>query len=204
MPKTIETTVYQFDELTDKAKQRAVNDHYDNVGYPWSAEALKSLSALAEHFGGKMTDYSIDWTGCCSHSWAKFDMPDAEDIGNNNLPDHIHRAIGTSDATEEDVKAAYDKWLSDKLAALGTYDPQTLKGHGDCKLTGFCMDESAIDGFRAAFVAGETDLEKLMQAAFETWHSDGVDDFNGMQEFDEFSETADANEYWFHSNGKLA
>lgn len=179
--RTIEVTIYKFSELKKDAKQHAVDEHFNALGYCHADNAMKSLTALAEHFNGKLTDWSIDWGS--THSWVKFDMP------------------------EDDDENSHDNWHQltyDKLAELGTYDPVTLKGRGDCKLTGYCMDESAIDGFRAAFCAGEDDLGRLMQAAFRTWHADCISDYEDMMSFDSFSETCDANDYEFTKNGNMA
>lgn len=173
-------TAYQFDELTEKAKDAAIERHFNAVGWSWSEEAMASLKALADHFGGRLADWQVDFFGC-SHSSAKFVMP--EDF--------------------EDDAAAWHGGIEDKLTSLGTYDPQTLKGHGGCKLTGFCFDESAIDGFRKAFHDGETDLESLMQSAFCSWLADCLADCADQQSYDQFSETCEANGYEFDENGEL-
>lgn len=83
---------------------------------------------------------------------------------------------------------------------LGTYNKRTGKGHGECKLTGFCADECAIDGFRIAWRKGERDLTKLMEAAYDTWikaaHADCEDQFSDEQ----FSENCEANGYEFYED----
>jgi hypothetical protein len=93
--------------------------------------------------------------------------------------------------------------ISERLASLGTYDPETLKGHGDCVLTGYVHDENAIDGFRIAFNAGETDLNKLMEAAFRSWLAACQADYADQQSEEQFGETCEANEYEFTEDGVL-
>lgn len=171
--KTKTYNVYSFAELSRSAKARAIYEARAILGYPWEREAMKSLEALAGHFGGKLADYSVDWAAC-SHSSARFDMPDLE---------------------PEEIEA--------RMATLGTYDPATLKGHGDCKLTGYGTDEDAIDGFRAAWHAGERDLSALMSAAFKTWLEAAQADCADMYSEERFAETSDANEYEFTEDGKL-
>ena len=141
---------------------------------------MASLKALAEHFGGRLVDWSIDWSGS-SYSCATFDMPENEYGGD----------------------AEWHNEIAGKLLMLGSYNAETLKGLGDCKLTGACFDESAIDGFRQAWFAGETDLDKLIQAAFASWLADCQADFADQQTPDQFSETCEANGYEFDENGKL-
>lgn len=171
--KTIETTVYNFNELSDKAKEKA-REWYRNTNqdYNWSDESLASLKALANHFGGELKDYSIEWHQN-SPSDATFSMPEME-------------------ASE----------IESKLSALGSFNPETLQGHGDCKLTGFCADESAIDGFRKAWHTGERNLEKLMDAAFESWLTDAQAECTAQFEDESVDESIIANEYTFTENGK--
>lgn len=169
--KTVEIKVYRFDELSDEAKEKAKQDHAALWGYAWQDEALASLKALAEAFGAKLRDYEVDFFNS-SHSGAKFDAP--------NL-------------SRREIKKI--------LAGLGSYDPKTLQGHGDCKLTGFCMDEDALDGFRRAFEGGESDLDALLQAGFDSWLKGAQDDCKGQYEDEQFADHCEANGYEFNEDG---
>lgn len=171
--RTIERTVYKFSELSDKAKQKAKDDHAAAYGMAWSKEYFDSLEALAAKLGGKLSNYEVDvWD--TYPSWAKFEMPDMD---------------------EKDIR--------DILKTLGSYNKKTLRGNGDCVLTGYCGDEDAIDGFRRAFHAGERDLNKLMEAAFNTWIKAVHDECKGEYEDAQFSEISDANDYEYYENGEL-
>lgn len=176
--------VYSFAGLSPAAKDRAKQQHADLFGFNWSEEYLESLKALAEHFGGKLKDWQIDWFNS-SYSSASFDMPDSD-----------LASLG-EDFAETEASIAV------KLAELGSYDPVTLKGHGDCKLTGFCGDESAIDGFRTAWYAGERSLSELMQAAFREWLKDAQADCESQYSDEVFAETCEANDYQFTEDGRI-
>jgi hypothetical protein len=167
-----EIVLYRFSELSEKAKDVARQKEAALFGYPASDEALNSIHALAIHFGGRMYGYEIDWFGC-SYSSAKFDVPD----------DMEHDEIAS------------------RLAVLGDYNKETLHGNGECRLTGWCYDEDAIDGFRIAFMGGERDLGKLMQAAFRQWLKACQSDCEWQYGDEQFSETCDANGYWFTKDG---
>lgn len=173
----VETRTYQvfsYSELSDEAKERARYDHCVACGYSWADEAISSLKKLAEYFGGRMSDWQISWDEP-SRSFVEFDMPEMS-------------------------KAEIRRLLKE----LGTYNRHTLKGHGDCKLTGYCMDESAIDGFRWAFYRNkETDLGELMQAAFHTWMKACNEDYEYQYSDEAFAETCEANEYKFTEDGEL-
>lgn len=172
---TLTVKVYKWEELSDKAKEAATYKAQISMGYPWADDAIKSLKALAEHFGGSVSDYSVDFCNS-SYSHAKFDMP--------------------SDIEKPEIAR--------RLKALGSYNRKTLKGNGDCALTGYGSDEDAIDGFRAAFLRdGETDLEKLMQAAFKTWLKAAQNDCEAMFSDEGMKETSEANDCEYTEDGEI-
>ena len=173
---THEVTIYRFRELSPAAKDRARQWYQcqGDGGYNWSAEALDSLKALAQHFGAKLSRYEIDW-GNNTHSAARFDVPD-------------------EDPTREE--------LAEQLAELGTYNAETLRGDGECKLTGYCHDEDAIDGFRLAFLReGQSDLNKLLQAGFRSWLAACHADYDDFYSDEQFAEHCEANDYEFTEDG---
>lgn len=62
--KTVQIQAYSFDELSDRAKDRARKlIGYD---YHWGDESIGSIQAFCDHFGVKIKDYSI---GAYSPSW---------------------------------------------------------------------------------------------------------------------------------------
>lgn len=170
-----EVKVYQFSELSDTAKGRAKDDFAADMGYSWSAEWLASLKSLAEHFDAKLSNWSIDWFAG-SHSSADFALPD--------------------DMSEEEI--------GERIGRLGTYNAETLSGNGDCVLTGFCMDEDAIDGLRIAWHEGERSLDSLLQAAFRSLLKAAQADCEDQYSDERFAEMCNANDYEFYENGELA
>ena len=170
--KTVKVKVYEFKELNEKAKEKAKQDHAALCGYAWQDEAIASLKAMAEAFGAKLRDYEVDFFNS-SHSSATFDAPDL---------------------SREEIR--------ERLSALGSYDPKTLMGNGDCKLTGYTMDEYAMDGFRRAFEGGESDLNTLLQAGFDSWLKAAQADCEGQYEDEQFAENCEANGYEFTEYGE--
>lgn len=166
-------TVYQFHELGERAKDLARDEMASAFGYAHSAEAIKSITKLAERFNAKITRYEVDWFDC-SYSSMTFDVSELE-----------------------------PETIAEIVEQLGAFNPETLKGLGDCVLTGWCSDESAIDGLRIAYHAGERDVEKLLQAAFRSWLSDCQADCKAEYDDEQFGEMCDANDYWFTADGKL-
>lgn len=173
--RNITVPVYKFSELSEEARDRVMRDHQAHWGYGRSVEAMASITALAEHFGAKVTDWEVCWDGS-SYSSMRFDVP--------------------------------DDWTDDALAAavkeLGEYNPDTLKGNGDCVLTGYCLDEDAIDGLRRAYHDGVRDVAELLQAAFESWLSACQADYDDEYSYETFGEYSDANDLEYFADGRPA
>lgn len=174
MSKVIEKTLYRIAELPDDVQEKAHQQFTFDDCYAWSEEAIASIKALAEHFNGRVTNYNIDWLNP-GHSHFKFDMPEM---------------------TPAEIRA--------KLKELGTYNKRTGKGHGQCKLTGYCADEDCIDGFRLAFRNNpKQSLEDLMHYAGEELLWSACRDYEHQLSMESFIETCEANDYWFDENGNL-
>lgn len=57
--RTIEKTIYTFDELDEYAKSRAREWYRTNLDYPWWDEVKSSLSSFCDEFGISVLDYSF-------------------------------------------------------------------------------------------------------------------------------------------------
>lgn len=88
--KTINT--YSFDELSDAAKDRALQDYRSHgFEYAWQDENHDSLNAFCDLFGVKVTDWSI---GTWGHSYIKTDAENSHFRGwnkakVNDIPDFL-------------------------------------------------------------------------------------------------------------------
>lgn len=172
----ITVNIYRYKELSDKAKEQARLYYGSLEGYIHANEAFASIEALAKHFGGEMCDFNVDFFDC-SYSWMHFAMPHEYEPGE----------------------------LLRLVKKLGKYNPETLRGVGECVLTGWRWDEDAIDGLRKAFMEGERDIQKLMQAAFKTWVKSCQDDCDHFySDIDgDFADHCEANGFEFTEDGKF-
>lgn len=181
--RTIEKTVYKFAELGATAQETA-RINWSANGWDRDSEYMDSIKALAEHFGGRVKDWDIDWSNSSGPSSMDFEMSERED--------------------DDMSKTSWEAEILTKLRALGTFNRRTLKGHGDCKLTGMSYDENAIDGFRYAWYREKKrTLGELMDAAFDSWIKAAWEDYQYDVWGDGFAETCDANEYEFDENGGM-
>lgn len=170
---TVETKIYKYEELPENIRDTIRQNFAIRDGYLLAETAFDSLKALADKFNTKIKDSSIDFFNS-THSYITFETPEME---------------------PEEIKSILD--------TLGNFNPLTLKGTGECLLTGYCADEDAIDGFRIAFHNGETDLNKLLQAAFENWLKIQQDDCENSYTDGSFREFLIGNEYEFYEDGTI-
>lgn len=178
--KTIETKVYQFEELSKEAKQTAIQRMRESeyeIGYAYSNDAIKSLQKLAEAFNSELKDYKIDWFEGYRNV-ISFDVP-------------------------EYVQDWNKKQIASVIKSLGSYNKDTLRGDGECKLTGFCMDEDAIDGVRIAFLRGGiTEVKELLMAGYKSWFKACNSDAEYQISDEGITETIEGNDYEFTEDGK--
>jgi len=70
--KTISINAYEYSELSDKAKLKALTDYQSDCEYDWSYDAIKSLEAFMTAVGVTMTNYQLDWL-CPSRSNVRYE-----------------------------------------------------------------------------------------------------------------------------------
>ena len=79
--RTIRTKVYKFSELSDKAKQKAIEKFYDiNVDYDW----WESVYEDAKNIGLKITGFDIDRASYCNGDFILSACEVAQNISNKH------------------------------------------------------------------------------------------------------------------------
>jgi hypothetical protein len=173
--KTIEIQLFKFDELSDEAKQTALENNANEAEYFWGYDAIKSLQKVAEHFKCSLKHYSIDWI--------------------NSYRNEISFDCNYVEFSNEDLKT--------QILSMGDYDKKTLKGLGECKFTGYQADESVCDGIRIAYFNGERDLKELLMSGYESWYDDCKTDYEYQLSEEGYSEHCEANDYDFTEDGEM-
>ena len=174
--KTIRTKVYQFSELSAKAKEYATQQNAYEQEFFDAGEYLESLKKFAEHFNCELKDYEIDWlnSAYCNVYFS--------------VPDYVN------DWTEEELKT--------QVLSMGSYNKETLRGDGECVFTGVCFDEDAADGLRKAYFEGERDMKELLRAGFRTWIKSAINQYEYQLSEEGYADHCEANEYDFTKDGK--
>ena len=170
--KTICFDVYEFNELSDKAKEKA-RDWYRSIDteYAWAAETRESMEAFAQLFPIKVRDWSYGGRG----AGVSFEFRD--------------------DGTLEEIEGVrLYKWLVN-------HDVTKLLG-GDCPLTGYCMDEDLLDPIRAFVKKPKGTFRELLQDCFDAWikAAESNVEYQGSDEY--IDETIEGSGYTFTIDGK--
>lgn len=93
MARTIRTKVYLFNELSEKAKQKVIEDNYDiNVDYEW----WYSIYEDAANIGLKITGFDIDRGSYCNGGFTL----SANEVAANIFRDHGESCETYKTATE--------------------------------------------------------------------------------------------------------
>ena len=187
--KTIETTVYNFSELSDSAKATAIEQirqrEYE-TGFNWGSEALDTLKAFLEHFNVKLGRYSIDWFNANgSDIRISFNDSNIEELSGVRLWKYLHN--------------------NGLLTYWRKYTKKTEKLlSGDCPFTGVCFDENCLDNIRE-FVKKPTNItfRELIEESIEKLLKDCEKDADYQFSDEGITEMIEANEYDFTEDGEI-
>lgn len=185
-----EVTVCKFNELEGRAKEKAREWVTRDCMEHALQEAVDSLKAFADHMGCRLYDWSIR-ADCAAHSSIRVNGPDEE------VPETVEDEDGEQVENEEYAD------LVERIKSLGSYNPDTLKGHGDCKLTGVCWDEYLGDWAREAFFKyGETRATEIVRAGAEELFRIIEEECEYRHSDEAIMEDCEANGWEFTANGE--
>jgi hypothetical protein len=172
--KTATINTYDFNELSDSAKQSAMFNLND--GYSWTEEAVDSIKGFCAHFDLTLTDYCV---------------------GNSSNRSNNVRVRSNNVNTEELSDVRLFKYLSNKFDIKNTLS-------GNCPFTGYCADEYCLDELRDFMAKpDDRNYEELMQDCAEKWLNCAVAkcDYQDSEEY--FTEMADCNGWMFLEDGRM-
>lgn len=187
--RTKTVTLYTFDELSEKAKEKARDEARTdgNDLYGWHDDNAQSLKAFAEFVSGK-ADYSVSpW----AFSSASIKIDGYITIWVEEEKDYI--SFGMSELTGENLY----NWLS------GDVDKITEC----CPFTGYCMDEDLLDPMREYLAKSDRDdprtLQDLVDNGCERWLKAYIADWEYQYTDEAIDDFLIANEYEFTEDGEI-
>jgi hypothetical protein len=173
--KTVEIKLYKFSELSEEAKQRAIEKLYDiNVNYDW----WECIYTDAESIGCEINGFDIDRGSECSLSlkWTAFEVADA-----------IVKSHGEQCETYQTA-----------IAYLQEYDELVAK-HSDGKNLEVVAEDKEYD-FDCELDELEQDFQRSLS---EDYFVILRNNYEYLTEEEAIIETIEANEYDFTEDGKL-
>jgi hypothetical protein len=174
MPRTIEITAYRFDELSDRAKERARDWYREGDTWGWSDEYWQSARAFAAI--APMDIWEADYSrGDVSVRWA-----------------------GDDEVAELTGLRAW-KWLANN----GWFDLAAKNIQGDCTLTGFCGDCDLFDPIAqyAKNPLRVPELEQVFRECYYSWVHAARADMEHSYSDESVDESIRINEYEFDAEG---
>jgi hypothetical protein len=130
MPRDMLIQVYQFDELSESAKERARDWWRDGMEFAWRDESLDSIRTFCAQFGIELRAWSIGPYYPIDYSLSEY--------GNANF-----RGMKLRDFTRENYPTGY---CLDASLSIAFYD--TFKKTGDAKHAFECAIETGFRDWR--------------------------------------------------------
>lgn len=211
MPTTITTTVYSFDELSDDAKQHAIDQERRNgrscpTEIPWCSEYGDSLQAFCERFGVT----------------TKVGYDDRSYIQESTLPEYGENIQGLRLRTyllnnyDDVLYQREERYAEQSLSLLEMMAGRQRKSRISrifreetcCPFTGFCGDENLLDPIRA-FVKDPTskpatyDLNDLLTDCVHSFNLAWEAEVNDYYSDETISEYLREPDFQFTEDGEL-
>lgn len=172
-------TIYKFDELSDEAKESAIEAYREiesSTGHAWGDDYVATLAA----FRDALDLFDID-------SW---------EYGGGRGNDHVTISWHDSAIMELEGVRLW-KYLNNNYPQLASTDGYSL--------TGFCADGDIL-GPLTYFMKHpnqHTTFEDLVQDCTDAWVTSATADYEYQFSDEAITETIEANEYEFYDDGTL-
>lgn len=199
--KTIEVTLYEYEELSERAQERALTDYMSHGNDFDMREPTNTLNKFESIFPIKIRD----WEFGGGQSAISFRFTGSEDIENltgwrlatyiwNNYRDYIysHKYYSTRGC-----------WIDGKYHYKSRRSNIIICSE-DCPLTGTCYDNDILDPIWKFLKKPDetTTFESLLDDCLQSWlnECEKEDEYRSSKEA--FAETCEANEWLFTKEGK--
>lgn len=194
--RTIQTTLYQFDELSPEAKEKARTWYRDGSASENYAgeDMLKSMEAIFKRSGITLNYWSI---GPYSYSYVRFDMGDAGELTGRRATAWLENNLFSGLRMTPQEFAAKRK---DYMGYGASYRVGKIK---PCPLTGMCYDEDLLEDLQHSIKSGMT-LKDAYHALPEKVRQMNEAEIEYSNEDAQVDESITINEYEFTADGKRA
>lgn len=189
--KTKEIKIYKFSELSDTAKEKALNDWRNKTGEIfWQEETLASFQKCVEMAGLKLVNWEI---GAYSPSFARIEDFQGADLTGPRAIAWLENNL---------LSRCRVPWKGPKRAEYRKYGNGYRPGQiKSCPFTGYCSDEDLLDSLKKDIRAGST-VKEAFEALADVCRKILETELDYQNSAEYFEEHADANGYEFTEDGE--
>jgi hypothetical protein len=191
-----EYKVYKFTELSEDAKQKAIQYFREGNDYPWFSECNDSLKGFEKALPIKIRDYSYGEE--LYRSYIQFEVTD-ENVG---LLKGLRLRTWLINNFWNDLGKG--KFYS---LPTGSYKSRHSKMTKEvsCPFTGYCADEDLIEPIRRFIEKPDKEItfELLIKMCFHSFAKSVASDIEYQNSDEAIIETIEANDYDWTEDGKI-
>jgi len=185
-------TVYKFNELTESAKQKAIDNYRNHDEYFWAGENEHTLKEFCNIFPVKVREFDYGYNKNIDFTYTADD--NILQLKGLRLATYIHNNYG--------YKIFKKKYLAHihKEARYSKIQKET-----DCVLTGYYIDNEILDPIYQFLKSPKENVtfEDLLNDCLQSWLSACQKDYEATQEDEYIIEHLEANDYDFTIDGKI-
>ena len=193
--KKVEINVYEFHELSNKAKKRALQDWINTGDTVFNNEYEDTINAFCKVFPVKYTSYEYS-----PGAWVNFKM---------TCDDVISELSGIRLRTYI-INNYYDNLYKPKFMCISpiTVNSKTRYSNcqvsNDCPLTGYGIDMDILQPIYDFLAKPDNSTFKdLIDGCLQSWAQACRDDYEGTLTEEWYADMCEANSYTFLENGEL-
>lgn len=209
--KTIEIKLFSYSELSDKAKEKAYDEWYQNTEYHWADDNAASLKKFCEEIGVNLKNYSYGDRGegvSWSTNWDYEDERFA--LSGIRLLRYIQNNwsflySGKYYSMQSRVKPNPHYTTNDNFYGIHVSRHSKVLFVKEPKLTGYYIDHSLCSPIYD-FIKKPSDninLEDLINDCFHEWVKDCNADVEYTYSEEAFKEGCESNDWTFEEDGTM-
>lgn len=204
MSREINITVYEINELSEEAKQKAFSDFCRDDDYPYERENEATLKAFEKIFPIEIDNWEYG-SGSC---YVSFDNTEDDDIMysmkgirllkylwntySENLYSRKRYSLVSKEQDNNAIAKTKDRYSKVILTSC-------------CELTGYCMDEAILEPIYEFMKHPDKSVgfHTLINKCLRGWVEACNNDYWAYFDMENFIETSEANDWEYHEDGTL-
>ena len=203
--------IYKYSELSDKAKEKALEDKRGNQEYHHADENEASMRKFESIFPINVKDYQYGGV----QKWITHEFTEEESIGElygirllaylqNNYHREIFKGKYYSLWSKKDQNPHYTEKGHAPWGKLKSRHSKIMLGHDGCPFTGYYTDFSILKPiYDFIDKPDNTTFKELMGECLDNWIADCEKDYEYTYEDEYLEEEIEANDYEFLETGEL-